>query len=134
MECNFNTKYKDGFWMCEKCGYIIRESLKNAVRECVPIEQPQFGPNLVRRIANFTFAVGKHLYKGMPTCSQEELDKRLGICKECPLFKNNGLTGGICTHESCGCNVQDEVVFLNKLAWSDQVCPIGQWSKIERKE
>lgn len=29
----------------------------------------------------------------------------------------------------CGCNVNRKKVFLNKLAWADQECPLGKWGK-----
>ena len=29
----------------------------------------------------------------------------------------------------CGCNVNGKKVFLNKLAWADQECPLGKWKK-----
>jgi hypothetical protein len=29
----------------------------------------------------------------------------------------------------CGCNVNTKKVFLNKLAWADQECPLGKWKK-----
>lgn len=27
----------------------------------------------------------------------------------------------------CGCNINDQQIYLNKLAWSDQRCPIRRW-------
>lgn len=29
----------------------------------------------------------------------------------------------------CGCNVNNKKIFLNKLAWADQECPLGKWKK-----
>jgi hypothetical protein len=29
----------------------------------------------------------------------------------------------------CGCNLSKKKVFLNKLAWADQECPLGKWKK-----
>lgn len=134
MECVFKFKEinKEGKkeFECEKCGYVTE--YENVSRDCKPVFQPKHEPSLLRKIANFGMAFGKHLYKGMPTVEKEVLEKRLENCRECPLFKKNGLVGGVCTHENCGCNIQDEVVFLNKLAWADQECPIGKWGKIEK--
>lgn len=116
---------------CSKCGYLTY--YENAERQCVPMVQSQFGePSLTRKIGNFSFAMAKHLYKGMPTVTEAQLNERLKICHECPLFKQSqGLVSGVCTHESCGCNIGDEVNFLNKIAWADQKCPIGRWKEIE---
>jgi hypothetical protein len=30
----------------------------------------------------------------------------------------------------CGCNINTKKIFMNKLAWADQECPIGKWGKI----
>jgi glycosyltransferase involved in cell wall biosynthesis len=27
----------------------------------------------------------------------------------------------------CGCNINDQQIYLNKLAWADQKCPISKW-------
>jgi hypothetical protein len=59
---------------------------------------------------------------GSPTCSQEEIDRRLAICKQCTYF-----TGDSCAHKRCGCNINDQQIYLNKLAWADQKCPIEKW-------
>jgi hypothetical protein len=122
---------EESLFKCEVCGYITPHA--NAERECVYMYQPKYDktPSALRKIANFTKALGKHLYKGMPTVSKEELDKRLAICQGCELYKKNtNAVGGVCTHESCGCSIQDSVVFLNKIAWADQECPLKKWLSI----
>jgi hypothetical protein len=129
MDCNFKfLKEENGkkLFECSKCGYITTH--QNAHRECIPIPQPQYEPSILKKIGNFSWAFGRHLYKGMPTVSQEILDKRLAICQECPLFKKReGMVGGICSHESCGCTIKDEIVFLNKIAWATESCPLDKW-------
>jgi hypothetical protein len=30
----------------------------------------------------------------------------------------------------CGCAISNKKIFLNKLAWADQECPIGKWKKL----
>jgi hypothetical protein len=27
----------------------------------------------------------------------------------------------------CGCNISNKSIFLNKLAWADQKCPLNKW-------
>jgi hypothetical protein len=34
----------------------------------------------------------------------------------------------------CGCNVNDKKIFLNKLAWADQKCPLEKWQPVERNK
>ena len=136
MKCIFKYNREEAgrkIYQCEKCGYDTK--FENAERICEPIIQTQYGePSLAKKIGNFSFAYAKHLYKGMPTVNQEQLDERLKICKECPLFKKKeAMVGGICTHESCGCTITDEITFLNKIAWADQECPLKKWLQISQK-
>lgn len=131
MDCDFKFKGKDkqdrDLFECPKCGYIT--TCGHCKKECVPIIQQQYGePSTLKKIGNFTFALARHLYKGMPTVTKKQLDERLKICQECPLFKKkDGMVGGVCSHESCGCTIQDEVVFLNKIAWKTESCPLDKW-------
>ena len=84
-------------------------------------------PSLSKRLKNFTVSTIKHVAKGMPTCTQEEINERLAICDKCKWFR-----GGSC--RKCGCSCNSNKKFLNKLAWADQECPIGKWGKIEKEE
>ena len=84
-------------------------------------------PSFSKRLKKFTLDAIKHIGKGMPTCTQEEIDERLAICGECKWFK-----GGTCL--KCGCACTKNKKFLNKLAWADQKCPIGKWGEIEKEE
>jgi hypothetical protein len=123
---------QNDIWICNTCGY--QTEIENLNRNCKPIlQKTNEPPNLLRKISNFTFAAAQHLFKGMPTVTEQELEERLEKCRGCELFKKKGMTGGVCTHENCGCNIQDEVVFLNKIAWADQKCPIDKWGEIEKK-
>lgn len=97
----------------------------------LPIVTPPLPP-LYKRLANFSVAAISHVLAGMPTCTQEQIDVRLGACQACPLFKpsKSDPDKGVCTHSSCGCTAGREAKFLNKLAWSDQQCPLGKWPAI----
>lgn len=57
-------------------------------------------------------------------CSQEQINSRLDICKQCPYYQNN-------TCLMCGCTVVRDANYQNKLAKKDQDCPIGKWGAIE---
>ncbi len=110
------SSYEDGY-KCENCGYVTK--FQDAIRTCKP--RPSFG----QRVANFIPAIAGHILAGRPKCTQEEIDWRLAICKECPLFVAN-----TCSHENCGCAIKDTQTFFNKLYWADQECPIGKWGKV----
>ena len=131
-----------GEFKCKHCGDPVRAPQTDPTRvyrECtvennyipphwIGLIAPMRGPTIVRRLSNFTVAAIGHYLKGSPTCSQEQIDERLAICKQCPLFN-----GKICTHEKCGCNVKDTRGYLNKLAWADQQCPLDppKWTRVD---
>tara|TARA_B100000519_G_scaffold195450_1_gene200517 strand:- start:410 stop:670 length:261 start_codon:yes stop_codon:yes gene_type:complete len=81
-------------------------------------------PKHLQRVRNFTMALVKHAKNGAPKASQEVIDERLAICELCPHFQ-----GQHCN--KCGCACKGNRVFLNKLAWADQECPIGKWKAVE---
>ncbi len=72
------------------------------------------------------------MLKGNPKCTEEEIAQRFEVCTTCDLFQAHE-DSGVCTHPSCGCNLNRKQVYLNKLAWADQACPIGKWSKNDQK-
>lgn len=131
MACKF-IKYDDLLVICDECGYItplINGEIPIRVT-CKPIYQPQYEPSLIIKIKNFAKAAASHLEKGNPTVTEEQLSRRLEICKTCVLFKPtaDGL-GGTCLHNSCGCSIKDTLEYMNKIAWADQECPVGKWGK-----
>lgn len=90
--------------------------------------------HLLRRVFNFSLASIQHALQKLPTCTQEEIDERQTICKGCPLYAKKSEYIGYCSHESCGCSITNYNGYLNKLAWRDQVCPIGSWPELGAKD
>jgi len=68
-----------------------------------------------------------HIYSGFPKSTKEEILYRFSICKLCTRY--NAIKSECM---ECGCNLSEKKIFLNKLAWADQECPIGKWPKIKR--
>lgn len=108
----------ENFYTCEYCGELRHEPLDI---ECTV---PQ-DPSIIRQVSNFLPAVTNYVISGR-RCTQEEINSRFEICKTCPLFRN-----GVCSHRSCGCHIRDDNVFMNKLAWNTEQCPVGKWGVIE---
>lgn len=79
------------------------------------------------RIKTFLKSLLFHVYRGFPKSTKEEIIQRYSICISCNEFNQTLKECGI-----CGCNVNDKRIFMNKLAWADQECPLGKWSKIIR--
>ena len=69
-----------------------------------------------------------HVYRGFPKSTPDQIQKRYMICKSCLEFDDKK---GECS--ICGCTINTKKVFLNKLAWADQECPLGKWQKIPGK-
>ncbi len=57
------------------------------------------------------------------TCSQEQIDIRLAICKGCEFYENNSCL-------QCGCILSRDKNYMNKLYRADQSCPVGKWGPI----
>lgn len=79
-------------------------------------------PSLRIRIMNFVQALAGHVANGMQTVSTQEAERRLSVCEtnECGHF-----TGTHCSH--CGCPVNNEDIFINKIAWDSSKCPVEKW-------
>jgi hypothetical protein len=116
--CNFILK--DELYVCEYCGLKVKKAGIKA--NCIALKPK---PNIIQKATNFIPALTNHLWNGSPKCTQEQIEQRLTICKECPLFVGNS-----CSHNSCGCSINDKQVFLNKLYWADQKCPLDKWDVV----
>jgi hypothetical protein len=77
----------------------------------------------MHRILRFLKSLLFHIGAGFPKSTQKQIIDRYNICKLCEKFENNQCL-------ECGCNLSTKSIFLNKLAWADQECPIGKWSKV----
>ncbi len=77
------------------------------------------GPGIIQRATNYAGAVVKHVCTGIKTATQEQIDARLAICRECPLYD---AAAEIC--QKCGCCASGKKSALtNKLAMASSVCP-----------
>lgn len=61
-----------------------------------------------------------HIGAGMPRSSQITIDHRFNTCLKCEFYYRYQCL-------QCGCNVNNKPVFMNKLAWEDQKCPLDKW-------
>ena len=77
-------------------------------------------PSLLTRVKNFTIAAASHIKSGMPMSTEEEVERRYGICSGCEFLKDNACT-------KCGCPINRKSGYISKLSWADQHCPIGKW-------
>jgi len=124
-----------GTFTCPDCGLTLpTDKVKANCKTKMPKGNVNVGvqtPDTVTRLSNFTKAAIEHAKLGNPVVDKEIIKERLEICRLCPLFKQTpNQVGGVCTHSSCGCTLTDSEVYLNKLAWADQECPIGRWGKV----
>ena len=103
-------------------------------------------PGTIKRAINFTKAAVGHAAAGRPRANAEQIKERFDICQNCPsnLYEVLGIEKipaalakklpevGTCKHKSCGCFIHpDPELTPSKLAWGDQKCPLGHWSKVE---
>lgn len=74
------------------------------------------------RLIRFLKALFLHSFRGFPKSSISTINYRFAICNNCEYYDN---VNKQCLQ--CGCNISNEQIFLNKLAWNDQKCPLDKW-------
>ena len=80
------------------------------------------------KIKTFFKSLWFHVWAGFPKSTQEEINFRFKICTGgCDMYNKEDSTCMM-----CGCNLNTKKMFMNKLAWADQECPLGKWEKIVR--
>lgn len=77
------------------------------------------------RIKTFIRSLIWHIWSGFPKANQEQILYRFNICKNCEMYELNQSQCLV-----CGCNLSTKKVFMNKLAWADQQCPLNKWNQI----
>lgn len=78
--------------------------------------------SLLTKIKNFIRSLIWHAYSGFPKSDQQLINKRFAICNDCEMFS---ATSNQCL--VCGCHINQKKIFMNKLAWKDQKCPMNKW-------
>jgi uncharacterized paraquat-inducible protein A len=81
---------------------------------------------MISKISRFIRALFWHIWAGFPKSTQEQIEYRMNICEQCEMFDSKNSQCLI-----CGCNLGRKKIFMNKLAWADQECPIQKWKKIK---
>lgn len=127
--CKFRKTETPNVYRCEICGAMTAPTESPPERIYFECRSNRKGPSWLQRIKNFAVALASHIAVGSPRASQADINARLEVCAECPLFN-----GSICTHANCGCNVTGEDVFMNKLSWADSTCPAGRWGAVQPAE
>ena len=127
--CKYNHTDTPGILICINCGRIKEtdRSPENAgARKCTDKTGIEDSLPLTTLASNFASAQITHFRNGRPKCTQEQIDERLAICKDCPFFKNNK-----CTKCGCHCN-SNPSSWKNKLAMADATCPLNppKWQAI----
>lgn len=77
------------------------------------------------RLKTFLKSLLFHVQAGLPKSSKAQIQERYSICIACEKYNKERSE---CT--VCGCAISNKSIFLNKLAWADQECPIGKWKKL----
>lgn len=77
------------------------------------------------RLKTFIKSLYWHIARGLPKSNQDTINYRYNICLTCDQYDK---INSIC--QVCGCNINDKRIFLNKLAWADQQCPLNKWNKV----
>ena len=78
------------------------------------------------RLKTFLKSLFWHIGHGLPKSGQKIIDHRYNICNSCDKFDKHNQQ---CLE--CGCNINQKNIFLNKLAWADQKCPLNKWDVVK---
>ena len=99
---------------------IIVEKLNNLPKSYEKIilnRNHEKNPSLLKLALNFTSHLLNHVVGGMKNVSQEEMDRRIDICKGCEFFTD----GDRPKCSKCGCHLNI------KARWESAHCPIDKW-------
>jgi len=77
------------------------------------------------KLTTFIKSLIFHIYSGFPKCSKKQIQERYNICISCDKYNIE-----LSQCDVCGCNINNKKIFMNKLAWADQQCPLNKWNKI----
>lgn len=80
---------------------------------------------ILLKIQTFLKSLWFHVYAGFPKSTQSQIDYRYTICLSCEKFNTQKSECGV-----CGCAISRKKIFMNKLAWADQECPLQKWNKL----
>lgn len=78
----------------------------------------------LHKIRTFLKSLFWHISRGLPKSSISLINERYQICIACDRYDHKAQQ---CME--CGCNINNKKMFLNKLAWADQECPLKKWLK-----
>lgn len=121
---NCISKYKDRM-ECVNCGWehknpLVKRNCQHFL-ERVDETPKRVKPSFLQKVTNFAGAVVKDVATGMKRTSEEEINRRLSICKECPFYIKKDEESGSCS--KCGCPISRDRVYLNKVYWESEHCP-----------
>lgn len=77
------------------------------------------------KLKTFLYSLWWHIWAGFPKSTQEQIDNRLKVCLSCDKFDAKNQQCLV-----CGCAISNKKIFMNKLAWADQKCPLDKWDRI----
>lgn len=79
----------------------------------------------IAKLKTFLRSLWWHVWAGFPKSTQEQINYRLNICLSCDMYDRKNSQCMV-----CGCSLSNKKIFMNKLAWADQKCPIDKWSSV----
>lgn len=77
---------------------------------------------LAEKVGNFGMAALAYATDGFKNVTEEEYQRRLEICKGCPLVQ---IAGETMKCGACGCTLNGDI--LAKARWRTQECPQKKW-------
>lgn len=128
MFCEF-AKIENNKFKCIKCntGIEVTDDFPEPPHllcrsYMVLTNQTQEGPGIATKAKNFISSLYGHVKNGLEMCPEPVIEQRYSVCKNCEFFKDS-------TCQKCGCPLIRDRIFVSKLAWASEKCPIGNWTE-----
>lgn len=126
--CNF-IKINEKILKCINCGIVLEindDIYEDPIFPCFgALRDPIITSSSdIQKIKNEALEVKPEHIEVESMCSDEQILQRYSICGTCEFFTNN-------TCSKCGCLLSRNKVYMSKLTWKQESCPIDKWSKID---
>ena len=128
MFCEF-IEIENNCFKCIKCDTIIEitddfpEPPHLLCRShMVLVNETEDSPSIASKAKHFMSSLYGHVKNGLEMCPETIIEERYSICQSCEFFKDS-------TCQKCGCPLVRDRIFVSKLAWASEKCPIGKWTE-----
>ena len=113
--------------VCQECNFAVvlanpippQKQIKQ--QESEQIKENPKPPSIIKKAANFSKAIVKHVRDGFVKTPERVFKHRMDICSRCDKLNRDESMETLGDCLECGCPVSA------KARWASEACPIGKW-------